>query len=135
VSDDLDVYKEVADGLGLDHQICRSHVKRNVDALAESLREQLQTHELLPEGVVSSPEGLVQDWSASGTGCGNVLQTHCRNWRPWPSLPAAPAPKAGSAIRLVSHAHVGRATLERWHRLTSTSAATIWMGPTTALSD
>jgi transposase-like protein len=61
VSDDLDVYKGVADGLGLDHQICRSHVKRNVDDLAKSLVEQLKKKEPLPEGVESSPERLLHD--------------------------------------------------------------------------
>ena len=61
VSDDLDVYKRVADKLALEHQICRSHVKRNVDALAEELREQAKAGEPMPEGVDSSPERLVQD--------------------------------------------------------------------------
>ena len=120
VSDDLDVYKEVADGLGLDHQICRSHVKRNVDALAESLREQLQTHELLPEGVVSSPEGLVQDLEC------------IRNWvreRPADALQkletmahryqAAPAPKAGERHTVWYRMRMLVVRLwERWHRLT-----------------
>ncbi len=61
VSDDLDTYKRVADDLDLQHQICRSHVKRNVDALAEELRAQLKAKEPLPAGVDSSPERLVQD--------------------------------------------------------------------------
>lgn len=61
VSDDLDVYKDVADDVGLDHQICRGHVKRNVDGHAESMNEQLSKHEPLPEGVKSSPECLEQD--------------------------------------------------------------------------
>lgn len=61
VSDDLDVYKGVADKLALEHQICRSHVKRNVDALAEELREQVGAREPMPERVDSSPERLVQD--------------------------------------------------------------------------
>jgi transposase-like protein len=42
VSDDLDTYKSVADEAGLDHQICRSHVKRNVDDWAQSVLEQLR---------------------------------------------------------------------------------------------
>ena len=61
VSDDLDTYKRVADALDLDHQICRSHVKRNVDALAEEFREQLKTKEPIPAGVASSPEQLEKD--------------------------------------------------------------------------
>ncbi len=61
VSDDLDVYKGVADKLALEHQICRSHVQRNVDALAEELQEQVGAREPMPEGVDSSPERLVED--------------------------------------------------------------------------
>jgi hypothetical protein len=37
VSDDADVFKTVADELGLDHQVCKDHVKRNTEALIESL--------------------------------------------------------------------------------------------------
>jgi transposase-like protein len=61
VSDDHGAYKEVAIELGLEHQICRSHVKRNVDELAESIGEQLKKREPLPEGVESSPADLVRD--------------------------------------------------------------------------
>ena len=61
VSDDLDVYKNVADEVGLDHQICRSHIKRNVDDWAESVIAQLKKNEPLPEGVESSTECLQED--------------------------------------------------------------------------
>ena len=61
VSDDHGAYKEAAITLGLEHQICRSHVKRNVDELAESIQGQLKKKEPLPEGVESSPESLVED--------------------------------------------------------------------------
>ena len=37
VSDDADGFKSVADHLGLEQQICKNHVKRNTDALVESL--------------------------------------------------------------------------------------------------
>jgi transposase-like protein len=62
VTDDWGSYQEVADELGLEHQICRSHVKRNVDDITESLRAQLErSHEPMPPGVDSSPEQLVID--------------------------------------------------------------------------
>jgi transposase-like protein len=62
VSDDWGSYQEVADELGLDHQICRSHVTRNVDEVTESLREQIERHhDALPPGVESSPEQLEAD--------------------------------------------------------------------------
>ena len=61
VSDDLDTYKSVADEAGLDHQICRGHVKRNVDGWAVSVIEQLKKKEPLPKGVKSSTKRLQKD--------------------------------------------------------------------------
>lgn len=61
VSDDLASYKGVADELGLEHQICRKHVKDNVDSIADELFAQLKNNEPLPEEVQSSPEILVMD--------------------------------------------------------------------------
>lgn len=38
VTDDADAFKTVADELGLDHQVCKSHVQRNTEALIETLQ-------------------------------------------------------------------------------------------------
>jgi hypothetical protein len=61
VSDDLGSYQEVADEVGLDHQICRKHVKDNVDALAGDLLAQLKAEEPIPDGVDASPGILAMD--------------------------------------------------------------------------
>ena len=61
VSDGHGAYTEVVNELGLEHQICRSHAKRNMDGLAKSIREQLKKKEALPKGVDSSPQRLEQD--------------------------------------------------------------------------
>lgn len=37
ISDDADAFKQVADGLALEHQVCKSHVLRNTAALIETL--------------------------------------------------------------------------------------------------
>ena len=37
VTDDADAFKTVADELGMEHQVCKSHVKRNTEALIENL--------------------------------------------------------------------------------------------------
>jgi transposase-like protein len=37
VSDDADAFKTVADELGLEHQVCKSHVKRNTETLVDNL--------------------------------------------------------------------------------------------------
>ncbi len=41
VSDDADGFKRTADQLGLEHQVCKSHVKRNTEALIEALQPQV----------------------------------------------------------------------------------------------
>src|SRR5437764_989271 len=42
-SDDADGFKTVADELGLLHQVCKSHVKRNTEALIDELRPLVAT--------------------------------------------------------------------------------------------
>jgi transposase-like protein len=61
VSDDLGSYQAVADALGLDHQICRKHVKDNVDELADALFAQLKDQEPIPTGVDASRAMLAMD--------------------------------------------------------------------------
>src|SRR5690606_20079622 len=61
VSDGLASYQELADELGLDHQICRRHVKDNVDALADALFAQLAAEESVPDGVDATPGILAMD--------------------------------------------------------------------------
>lgn len=41
VTDDADALKNVADDLGLEHQVCKGHVKRNTEALIENLRSEV----------------------------------------------------------------------------------------------
>jgi hypothetical protein len=38
VTDDADALKEVADEPGLEHQVCKSHVRRNTERLVKELR-------------------------------------------------------------------------------------------------
>ena len=61
VSDDHGAYQEAVDKVGVEHQICRSHVKRNVDDLAESITKQLKRHEPAPEGTGLTPEQVLED--------------------------------------------------------------------------
>lgn len=37
VSDDADAFKKVSDETGRAHQVCKSHVRRNTDALVDEL--------------------------------------------------------------------------------------------------
>jgi hypothetical protein len=120
VSDDLDAYKRVADEVGLDHQICRGHVKRNVDALAESMVQQLKKQEPLPKGVKSSAEHLVQDLETvqhlvreRPASAPETLETMYDRYK------AAPVPKKGERHTVWYRMRMLVTRLwERWYRLT-----------------
>jgi transposase-like protein len=62
VSDDADAFKGVANDLGLEHQVCKSHVKRNTEAFIESMEPQVESDEdgsLVAIGV--TPEQALKD--------------------------------------------------------------------------
>jgi transposase-like protein len=61
VTDEHGAYTEIVDDLGLERQICRSHVKRNVDDSADSLNQHLARAEPLPAGVELTPEQVQAD--------------------------------------------------------------------------
>jgi transposase-like protein len=61
VSDDHGAYQEVVDDTAVAHQICRSHVKRNVDNLADSLTKHLLHAEPLLDKVGLTPAQVAAD--------------------------------------------------------------------------
>ena len=61
VSDGQGAYKQLVIDTGLQHQLCCSHTKRNVDDLAASLPQHLEHAEPLPEGVDLSPDQVCTD--------------------------------------------------------------------------
>jgi len=67
VTDDADGFKKVADNVGLKHQVCKSHVKRNTDALIETLKPLAEADKdgsLAANGV--SPQQAVADLERLG---------------------------------------------------------------------
>jgi transposase-like protein len=62
VTDDADALKTVADELGIDHQVCKSHVKRNTEVLVENLEEQAKVDQDGSLGDIDvPPEQAVED--------------------------------------------------------------------------
>ena len=61
VSDAHGAYTGVADDLGLDQQLCRRHVKENVENIADELEQQLTANEPPPEESGLTPEQLRTD--------------------------------------------------------------------------
>jgi len=121
VSDDLDSYKEVADELGLDHQICRSHVKRNVEDLTEKLRKQLHDRqEPVPPAVASSPDQLKTDLALleqlvaqRPTDASDTLKDLYHRYQAAPK----PAPKQRHSVWYRMRMMITR-LWDRWDRLT-----------------
>jgi transposase-like protein len=67
VSDDADSFKGVSDELGLDQQVCKSHVKRNTEAMIESLQlEAAQDRGGSLDAIQVSPEQAVADLDRLG---------------------------------------------------------------------
>jgi transposase-like protein len=62
VSDDADAFKTVANELGLEHQVCKSHVKRNTETFIEHLAPKIESDE---DGSLATieitPEQALQD--------------------------------------------------------------------------
>ena len=120
VTDDLASYQDVADGSGLDHQICRKHVKDNVDALADDLFAQLKSEEPMPDGVDASPDILAMDlgllqWliRVRPDHARDLLQQLYRRYQ------AAPKPKSGQKHPVWYRMRMLVTRLwERWERLT-----------------
>jgi len=62
VSDDADAFKTVANDLGLAHQVCKSHVKRNTETFVENMEPKVESDEdssLAAIGV--TPEQALKD--------------------------------------------------------------------------
>jgi hypothetical protein len=67
VSDDADGFKTVANDLGLAHQVCKSHVKRNTETFVENMEPKVEADEdgsLAAIGV--TPEQALKDLNRLG---------------------------------------------------------------------
>ena len=62
VSDDADAFKTVADELGLEHQVCKSHVKRNTETFIENLEPKVESDQDGSLAVIGvTPEQALDD--------------------------------------------------------------------------
>ena len=62
LTDDQDSYKVLADELGIEHGLCRTHINRNTARIVAELAEQaLHTTSPPPPGVQSDPERILAD--------------------------------------------------------------------------
>jgi transposase-like protein len=129
VTDDADAFKTVADELGLDHQVCKSHVKRNTEALIESLQPAVETDtdgSLAAIGVTS--EQAVADLKRLGELIisrqpeeGTELETMHRRYL------AAPPPGSGEKATIAYRLRL--LYLDRWNLWGRLTRYRTWQGP------
>ncbi len=129
VSDDADAFKTVADELGLDHQVCKGHVKRNTEALIESLAlmaaqdvdGSLATIGVSPEGALADLARLAQLIQSRQPDEQAQLETlHRRYVR---AAPPRPGQRASVAYRL------RLLFLDRWNLWPRLTRYRTWQGP------
>jgi hypothetical protein len=131
VSDDHGAYQEVVEETGLAHQLCRHHIKENVDALADELAEQLQQHEAPPEESPLTPaqlevdlaqmHRLVRERPADGETQLEHLYDH---YKDVPQPPQAKSIVCGIVCGCWSPACGSAGASSRW-----TNTGTTWMAP------
>jgi len=131
VSDDADPFKTAADGSGLDHQVCKSHVGRNTEAWVEAIAPALEADgdaSLAAIGV--SPAQAVAD-------CRDLLRLMTER-QPTPAASAtlaaihrrylgAAKPLAGESMSLAYRLRLF--SLDRWNLWPRLTRYRTWEGP------
>ena len=129
VTDDADSLKTAAEEEGLDQQICKSHVKRNTDALIADLRTVVvrgTDTSLAALGVTAEQaradldrlEQLIQTRQPEGQTELEQLQAHYQG---------APPPKKGQSASLAYRLHL--LFVDRWNLWPSLTRYRTWRGP------
>ncbi len=129
VTDDADAFKTVADNLGRERQVCKSHVKRNTESLIENLQSAVATDahgSLAAIGV--TPEQAQADLKRLGELIvsrqpeeATELETMHRRYLA--ASPPRPGEKATTAYRL------RLLFLDRWNLWPRLTRYRVWQGP------
>jgi transposase-like protein len=129
VSDDADALKTVADELGLEQQVCKGHVKRNTEALIESLRSEAMSDAdqsladigITPEQAVADLERLAElIRTRRPQDADRLAEMHLRYIS---AAPPGAAEKASVAYRL------RLLFLDRWNLWSRLTRYRTWRGP------
>ena len=129
VSDDADSFKGVSDELGMDQQVCKSHVKRNTEALIESLQpEAAQDRDGSLGTIEVSPEQAVADLGRLGELIksrqpGQVEELEAMHKRYLKARPPGKGQRASVAYRL------RLLFLDRWNLWGRLTRYRTWSGP------
>jgi hypothetical protein len=129
VSDDADAFKTVSNNLGVDHQVCKGHVKRNTENLIETLESQVESDEdgslaaigVLPEQALKDLKRLGELILSRQPEEESELET--MHHRYTAAAPPGPGEKATVAYRL------RLLFLDRWNLWRRLTRYRTWQGP------
>jgi transposase-like protein len=129
VTDDADGFKGVVDGLGMEHQVCKSHVLRNTDALIDSLTPQvaqdkdgsLQEVGVLPQQAVTDLRRLGELVRSRQPDEGDELERMHLRYK------SACPPKKGEKASLAYRLRL--LFLDRWELWERLTRYRTWTGP------
>jgi transposase-like protein len=128
VTDDADAYKRVAHELGLDQQVCKSHVKRNTAALIETLQDlAVQDKDGSLQAIGVQPEEALADLKQLGQLIesrqpGEQAELERLHVRYLAANPPRPGEKASVAYRL------RMLFLDRWNLWSRLTRYRTWRG-------
>jgi transposase-like protein len=129
VSDDADAFKSVANDLGLEHQVCKGHVKRNTEAFIENMEPKVETDEDGSLAAIAvTPQQALQDLSRLGE---LILSRQPEEEKELEEMhqryigatPPGPGEKATAAYRL------RLMYLDRWNLWRRLTRYRTWLGP------
>jgi len=129
VTDDADAFKPVADKLGVEHQVCKSHVKRNTEAFVDSLASQVEKDEDGSlAGIGVTPKQAADDLKRLGElilsrqpGEEEELEAMHRRYA------AAPGPRRGQKASIAYRLRM--MYLDRWNLWRRLTRYRTWQGP------
>ena len=129
ITDDADAFKPVADKLGLEHQVCKSHVKRNTEAFIENLAPKVEADEdgsLADIGV--TPEQSAADLKRLGE---LIRSRQPEDEKELEAMhqryAAAPAPRPGEKASVAYRLRM--LYLDRWNLWRRLTRYRTWRGP------
>jgi hypothetical protein len=129
VTDDADAFKRVAEDLGLDQQVCKSHVKRNTEELIATLTAALQQD---ADGSLQAIGLTPEQAGADLAQLGELIGTR----RPedmtileglYTRYALAPAPRAGERATVAYR--LRQLFLDRWNLWPKLTCYRTWRGP------
>jgi transposase-like protein len=129
VSDDADAFKQAADQIGLDHQVCKNHVVRNTEELITTLRSGIdhQSDGSLAELMISPEQALADLKHLEDLIHSRQPQEQAELQALYERYASAKAPQPGRAVSLAYR--MRNLFLDRWNLWPRLTFYRTWKNP------